>query len=210
MPHSATKQRGHVHPQRSEYRACLSPQKKELVALPLATKAYAKSEPRLGPIPSFTPSLTCTLPQHGIEGHWLERLASEEPACLSLGTPTMPWTGSRRLLLGVLQDALRSFFQYRSDRTRHGKRIFTETLMWLWSSEQDWLYSFENICDHLRLDPEYIRQGLQRLLHATRPTNANPRRPALISQRRPFRLISGPGTRIPRKTQEAVPQRSVG
>jgi hypothetical protein len=124
-------------------------------------------------------------------------------------TPAMPWTGSRRLLLGVLQDALRSFFQYRSDRTRMGRRVFNETQTWIWSSDQDWLYSFENICAHLRLDPEYIRQGLQRFIQTTRPTAANPRRSALISHRRPFRLVSGPGTRIPRKTQDSILQRNV-
>lgn len=115
------------------------------------------------------------------------------------------WTGSRRLLLGVLQDALRSFFYYRSSRSRSGKRIFNETQDWLMSSELRWLYSFENVCAHLNLDPEYLRAGLRRFLQETekpRPINGAAFL-ALSSnaQRRPFRLISGPGSRISRKSQ---------
>src|SRR5713101_6594058 len=33
------------------------------------------------------------------------------------------WTGERRLLLGVLEEAVHSFFQYRSARTSRGKQL---------------------------------------------------------------------------------------
>jgi hypothetical protein len=72
------------------------------------------------------------------------------------------WTGERRLLLGVLEEAVCVFFQYRSVRTSRGKQLFREAQEWLWSNDRHWLYSFENICDHLHLDPDYLRRGLQR------------------------------------------------
>jgi hypothetical protein len=140
---------------------------------------------------------------------WSENLSPEEQFCISVSAPDIPWTGSRRLLLGVLQDALRSFFQYHVDRTRIGKRIFNETQTWIWSSKRNWLYSFENICAHLHLDPDYLRQGLQQFLQTTRSTVTNPKRSVWISRRRPFHLISGPGTRISKKTPASIPRRNV-
>lgn len=73
------------------------------------------------------------------------------------------WTGERRLLLAILEEAVHSFLKYRCARSRRGRRLFDETVDWFWSQEQSWLYSFENICRHLDLDPNYIRGGLRRL-----------------------------------------------
>ena len=108
------------------------------------------------------------------------------------------WTGERRLLLGVLEEAVRSFFQYRSARGRRGKQLFREVQEWLWSKDRHWLYSFENICMHLRLNPDYLRRGLQRWQQtsargksstAARSNGTIPR--ARIS----LRMESGPGIR---------------
>lgn len=203
MRQSATKQLGNSHPQRSVDHGRAS-RRKKTAQPPLAKKRRRKSAPPPEPVLRLAFSLPSPSSQRRSESVWVERLSIEEPACISLGTPTMPWTGSRRLLLGVLQDALRSFFQYRSDHTRQGRLRFTETQAWIWSSEQDWLYSFENICAHLHLDPGYIREGLQRFLQTTRSTAMTPRRSTRSSHRRPFRLVSGPGTRIPRRTHDSV------
>jgi hypothetical protein len=73
------------------------------------------------------------------------------------------WTPERRLLLAVLEDAVASFQRYRNNRTKRGKRLFREEQAWFMSTNQSWLYSFESICAHLNLDPDYIRRGLKRL-----------------------------------------------
>lgn len=122
------------------------------------------------------------------------------------------WTGARRLLLSVLQDALRSLFQYHCSRTLAGKRIFRETQAWLLSSEQRGLYSFENVCAYLALDPVYIRKGLQRFLHETEQLSisdeAGVSSSSARSPRRPFRLTAGPGSRIPSKSQDWASRKS--
>jgi hypothetical protein len=71
------------------------------------------------------------------------------------------WSGERKLLLAVLQDAVASFFRYRQDPTTRGKRLFRETHEWFWSTDRQWLCSFESICDNLHLDADYIRRGLK-------------------------------------------------
>jgi len=108
------------------------------------------------------------------------------------------WTGERRLLLGVLEEAVHSFFQYRSARTSRGKQLFREAQEWLWSNDRRWLYSFENICAHLQLDLDYLRRGLQRWQQtAERSESSTVPRPngPPPTVRIPFRMGSGPGFR---------------
>jgi hypothetical protein len=71
------------------------------------------------------------------------------------------WTGGRRLMLSVLEEAVRVFFQHRFARSSWGKKLFRETEKWFWSTDRHWLFSFESICDHLNLNPDYLRGGLQ-------------------------------------------------
>lgn len=76
--------------------------------------------------------------------------------------PAVVWTGARRLLCAVLQEAVHTFLTYRDARSAREQRLFREVQAWFWSEERDELYAFENICLHLQLDPDYIRRGLQR------------------------------------------------
>src|SRR5262245_66590129 len=74
--------------------------------------------------PPRMPFLIPTRKRHEIVG--LDKPFSREQFLPFEREPFIPWTGSRRLLLGVLQDALRSVLQHRSARSRLGKRIFRE------------------------------------------------------------------------------------
>lgn len=88
------------------------------------------------------------------------------------------WTGERRLLFAVLEEAVESFLRYRTATTRRGRRLFDETIEWFWGRDQRWLYSFETICQHLGLDAEYIREGLLRLseMETEKKADASPTR----------------------------------
>jgi hypothetical protein len=84
-------------------------------------------------------------------------------------------TGARQLMLGVLEDAIANWFHYRRASSTRGKRLFNEVQEWVSSDDRSWLYSFANICEHLDLDPDYLRA---RLIH--RPSNrAGWQRPVL-------------------------------
>jgi hypothetical protein len=73
----------------------------------------------------------------------------------------LAWTGERRLLLAVFEHAIQDFFRYRQAHTRREKRLFKEVTKWIWSENNNWLYSFERICTYLDFDPEAIRRRLQ-------------------------------------------------
>jgi hypothetical protein len=73
-----------------------------------------------------------------------------------------------RLIAAVLEDAISCYLKYYSSRTRRGKRICNEAAQWIFSHEDDWLFGFENICEMLKIDPDYIRGILRRI---TQPDN---------------------------------------
>ena len=90
------------------------------------------------------------------------------------------WSGSRRLMLSVLQDAFSTWRRYRQDPSTRGQRLFRETHEWFWSADESWLYTFENVCKHLDLDPHSIRERLV----SRRASRTRERKPPL--HRHPF------------------------
>jgi len=76
-------------------------------------------------------------------------------------SPSM-WTGERKLMFAVLQDAVACWFRYRHTRTDYGREIFREIRDWFWNTDQEWLFGFESICSHLDLNAEYFRRKLIR------------------------------------------------
>jgi hypothetical protein len=75
---------------------------------------------------------------------------------------TAPVERERRLVLAILEEAVRSYQRYAFAANRRGRRLFWETCEWFAAREDPWIFSFENICHALDLDPEHIREGLTR------------------------------------------------
>ncbi len=74
---------------------------------------------------------------------------------------SLRWNSEYRLMLAVLQDAVLCWFRYCQPRSAQERRMFQEIQSWFWDDAQDWLYAFENICEHLDLEAGAIRRGLQ-------------------------------------------------
>jgi len=67
----------------------------------------------------------------------------------------------QELMLAVLQDAVSCFQNYFAARDKIKTRLFREAEEWILLQEKsDWLFSFDNICETLGLNPGYIREGL--------------------------------------------------
>ena len=69
--------------------------------------------------------------------------------------------GEKRLMLAVLEDALDCYQKYAFARDLHGRQLFDESNDWITSSNRAWFFSFENICETLGINPEYLRRGLE-------------------------------------------------
>jgi len=70
---------------------------------------------------------------------------------------------STRLLLCVLEEALRTFQRSMHSADESMRRSHREVKEWFWSDDDKWPFAFLAICKELRLDPEYIRAGLQQI-----------------------------------------------
>jgi len=67
----------------------------------------------------------------------------------------------RDLLLAVLQDGIACFQDYFSKPSRTNEKLFLEAEEWI-SSNDDGVFSFNNVCETLGLDPDALRTGLRR------------------------------------------------
>ena len=95
---------------------------------------------------------------------------------------------SNRLMLAVLEEALVTFQRGINSPVPEQRRRFCEVDEWVASDDTEWPFSFENICEALRLDPDYIRGGLRRmkkdsLLLRVRPRERKLRRERIYDRR---------------------------
>ena len=68
--------------------------------------------------------------------------------------------GEEKLMLAVLASAIQHFQKYVLSKNEKGRILFQEAEEWFLERGSDGLFSFEYICETLRLHPDYIRQGL--------------------------------------------------
>lgn len=68
----------------------------------------------------------------------------------------------KRLMLAILQDAINCYRDRVQTQNPKGQKLFAETENWIIESNGDWIFSFDNVCDALSLNPDYVRQGLLR------------------------------------------------
>src|SRR4030095_2204908 len=80
----------------------------------------------------------------------------------------------KRLILAMLEDAVTCFQIYLTARSGRGKRVFNEAEEWIMIKDDDWIFSFESVCEMLGFNPEYVRQGLRRWKQKTLANRATP------------------------------------
>lgn len=68
----------------------------------------------------------------------------------------------KRLMLAIIEEGIASYQKYLCAENRRGKNLFGEAEKWIWDEDDNWVFSFENICEALGLTPTYIRCGLLR------------------------------------------------
>ena len=70
--------------------------------------------------------------------------------------------GERRLMLAVLEDAVDSYRKHAMARDPRDQACFLEAKEWFVSDDRSWLFAFENICDVLEMNADYLRSGLDK------------------------------------------------
>ena len=70
--------------------------------------------------------------------------------------------GEKRLILSVLEDAIECFMKCIEASTNKGQRLFRDADEWINLEDKRWVFSFDNVCEMLDINPEYMRAGLRR------------------------------------------------
>ncbi len=70
--------------------------------------------------------------------------------------------GEKRLILSVLEDAVECFMKCIDSSTNKGQRLFRDADEWISLEDKRWVFSFDNVCDMLDINAEYMRAGLRR------------------------------------------------
>jgi len=76
--------------------------------------------------------------------------------------------GEKGLMLAVLENAIEDSQKYVLATDKKGKALFDAAEAWILETDSPSFFSFNNICDHLELDPDYIRRGFTRWKEAKR------------------------------------------
>jgi hypothetical protein len=70
--------------------------------------------------------------------------------------------GEKRLILSVLEDAIECYMKCIEATTSKGQRLFREAEEWINREDKKWVFSFDNVCDMLDINPGYMRVGLRK------------------------------------------------
>lgn len=68
-----------------------------------------------------------------------------------------------KLMLCMLEEALTTFQKGIRSPVPEQQRRSLEVETWIYSTDESWPFSFENICATLKMNPDYIRTGIGRL-----------------------------------------------
>ncbi len=68
----------------------------------------------------------------------------------------------RQLMLAVLEDAIACYQKFAGVGAGKGRKLYREVEDWFREEQSDWLFSFDNICEVLGFDPQFMREGILR------------------------------------------------
>jgi hypothetical protein len=74
-----------------------------------------------------------------------------------------PESDKRRLMLAVLEEALTTFQRGLVSDVAERRKHACEVETWVASDAVDWPFAFENVCDCLGIEPDYVRRRMNTL-----------------------------------------------
>ena len=91
-------------------------------------------------------------------GRFTVRIADDE---FSDKSRPAEMVGEYGLVEAVLREAIREYQKFAGQQGRRGSRLFREVHEWFLLDDNEWDFSFINVCRILDLEPSYIRTGLK-------------------------------------------------
>jgi hypothetical protein len=69
-------------------------------------------------------------------------------------------SGEKALMLAVLEDGIRCFQGHLTNERSNPKLLARQAEEWISADDWDWPFSFNNVCEHLCIDPDALRASL--------------------------------------------------
>ncbi len=69
-------------------------------------------------------------------------------------------SGEKALMLAVLEDGIRCFQEHLRNPRSNPRLLSQQAESWIRSVDYDWPFSFNNVCETLRIDPAALRAAL--------------------------------------------------
>ena len=76
--------------------------------------------------------------------------------------------GEKGLMLAILENAIEDCQKYVLATDKKGQGLFDAAEAWILETNSPSFFSFNNICEHLELAPDYMRKGFMRWKEAKR------------------------------------------
>jgi hypothetical protein len=73
-----------------------------------------------------------------------------------------------RLMIMILEDAILCYKRYLRAKDPAGRKEFHDAQRWIFGRAEDWIFSFDNICACIGVDPHYLRHGLRQWKQSAR------------------------------------------
>jgi len=73
-----------------------------------------------------------------------------------------PLRGEQRLLIALLGDAIDCFQSYHGSQRPREQQLFRDAETWIESTDTEWVFAFENVCDVLGIHAGQLREALRR------------------------------------------------
>ena len=67
--------------------------------------------------------------------------------------------GEHRLLIAIIQDAIECFQKHLHARDSKRRQLFVDAEVWITDVDDEGPFSFNNVCELLGMNPEYLRVG---------------------------------------------------
>jgi hypothetical protein len=80
-------------------------------------------------------------------------------------------SGEKALMLAVLEDGIRCFQGHLTNERSNPKLLARQAEEWISAEDWDWPFSFNNVCEHLCIDPDALRASLVGWRRSNPPTD---------------------------------------
>lgn len=85
-------------------------------------------------------------------------------------------SGEHRLLVALIQDAIECFQKHMHARDAKRRQLFLDAQGWIGSEDDRGVFSFNNVCMLLGMNPDYVRQGLSEWCERSKEQSRTERR----------------------------------